>query len=302
MGALLCAPLQSRRFGQCVIESSLPDAAAFGSNDMGITFDKAVEATVKRDRIVVLGALAVVIALSWAYLLAGAGMDKTAVEMTRLTSGRGVVKMLPVVWDIGHAGVMFVMWWVMMIAMMLPAATPMVLLFATVNRKQMENGNPYVATTLFASAYLIAWAGFSFVAVALQWGLEALTLLSPTLISGSVFLGAGILLAAGIYQVTPFKQACLKNCRSPLQFIMTHWRNGPVGALRMGIEHGAYCVGCCWFLMGLLFFGGVMNLYWIIGLALFVLLEKTIPVGHWLSTFVGVALIACGTMVLLYAY
>jgi predicted metal-binding membrane protein len=266
---------------------------------MGMSIDKIVEATVKRDRIVVLGALALVIALSWAYLLAGAGMDMTALEMTRLTSGRGIAKMMPVVWDIGYAGVMFVMWWIMMIAMMLPSATPMVLLFATMNRKQKEKGNPYVATALFASAYLIVWAGFSIVAVALQWGLEALTLLSPMMISASVFLGAGVLLAAGIYQLTPIKQACLKNCRSPLQFIMTRWRSGEYGAFRMGVEHGVYCVGCCWFLMGLLFFGGVMNIYWIIGLAVFVLIEKTIPAGHWFSYAVGVVLILCGMVVLL---
>ena len=264
-----------------------------------MTLDRAVEATVKRDRIVVLGALALVIAISWAYLLAGAGMDMTALESTRLTSGRGMAKMMPAAWDIGYAGVMFVMWWIMMIAMMLPSATPMILLFAAVNRKQKEKGNLYVATALFASAYLIVWAGFSIVAVALQWRLEVLTLLSPMMISASVFLGAGVLLAAGIYQLTPFKQACLKYCRSPLQFIMTRWRGGEVGAFRMGVEHGAYCVGCCWFLMGLLFFGGVMNLYWIIGLAVFVLIEKTVPTGYWFSSAVGVVLILCGVVVLL---
>ncbi len=263
-----------------------------------MTIDKVVEATVKRDRIVVLGALALVIALSWVYLLAGTGMDMTALEMTRLTPGPAMAMMMPVVWDLGYAGVMFVMWWVMMIAMMLPAATPMVLLFATINRKQKEKGNPYVATILFASAYLIVWAGFSIAAVALQWGLEALTLLSPMMIAASGFLGAGLLLAAGFYQLTPIKQACLKYCRSPLQFIMTRWRNGPRGAFRMGVEHGTYCVGCCWFLMGLLFFGGVMNLYWIIGLALFVLIEKTVPAGHWLSYIVGVVLILWGTVTL----
>ena len=264
-----------------------------------MSIDKVIEATVKRDRIVVLGALAFVIALSWAYLLAGAGMDMTALESMRPTSGRGMAKMMPAVWDIGYAGVMFVMWWVMMIAMMLPSATPMVLLFAAINRKQKEKGNPHVATALFASAYLIVWAGFSIFAVALQWGLEALTLLSPMMVSASVFLGAGVLLAAGIYQLTPIKQACLKHCRSPLHFMMTRWRSGEDGAFRMGVEHGAYCVGCCWFLMGLLFFGGVMNLYWIIGIAVFVLIEKNIPAGHWFSYAVGVVLILFGTVVLL---
>jgi predicted metal-binding membrane protein len=266
---------------------------------MDISIDNAIEITVKRDKIVVLGALCVVIVLSWVYLLAGAGMNMTASEMTRLASGGGMAMMIPAVWNTSYAALMFVMWWVMMIAMMLPSATPMILLFAAVNRKQKEKGHPYVATALFASAYLIVWAGFSIVAVALQWGLESLALLSPMWSSSSVLLGGGLLLTAGIYQLTPIKQACLKNCRSPLQFLLTRWRSGGDGAFRMGVEHGAYCVGCCWFLMGLLFFGGVMNLYWIIGLAVFVLIEKTIPAGHWVSYFVGVVLTIWGIVVLL---
>ena len=261
-----------------------------------MSIDIAIERMVKRDRAIVLAALTAVVALSWAYVLAGAGMRMSAFEMT--ASNGGMATMMPAIWDIGYAGVMFIMWWVMMIAMMLPSATPMVLLFAAMNRKQKEMGNPYVATAHFASAYLIIWAGFSFVAVALQWALEGLALLSPMLISASDFFGGGLLLAAGIYQLTPIKQACLKNCRSPLQFMMTRWRGGSDGAFRMGVEHGAYCVGCCWFLMGLLFFGGVMNLYWIIGLAVFVLVEKTIRSGHWLSYCVGVLLILCGITVL----
>jgi predicted metal-binding membrane protein len=265
-----------------------------------MTIDKAVEGAIKRDRLVVLGALGFVVTLSWIYVLAGAGMNMSAFEMTRLSSGQAsMAMMMPAVWGLGYAGLMFVMWWVMMIAMMLPSATPMVLLFAAMNQKQKESGNPYVPTTLFASAYLIAWAGFSVVAVAAQWGLESLALLSPMLVSASVILGGGVLIAAGIYQLTPLKQACLNHCRSPLQFVLTRWRSGASGAFRMGLEHGAYCIGCCWFLMGLLFFGGVMNLYWIAGIAVFVLLEKTIPVGHWMSHVVGIVLIIWGIVVLL---
>ena len=268
------------------------------SNAVDMSIDKVVEGAVRRDRVIVLAALTAVIALSWGYVLSGAGMNMTAAEITRLASSGGMAKMTPAVWDMGYAALMFFMWWIMMIAMMLPSATPMVLLFATINRKQKEKGNPYVATTIFASAYLIVWAGFSIVTVALQWGLEALALLSPLLVSASAVLGGGLLLAAGIYQLTPIKQACLKNCRSPLQFIMTRWRNGGGGAFHMGVEHGAYCVGCCWFLMGLLFFGGVMNLYWIIGLAVIVLIEKTIPGGRWVSHLLGGVLILCGGAVL----
>lgn len=260
--------------------------------------DSAIERAVKRDRTIVLVALVSVVLLSWVYILAGAGMGMSAFEMTRMSGGGAMGMMMPAQWSREYAGVMFLMWWVMMIAMMLPSATPMVLLFAMVNRKQKEKGNAYVPTVLFASAYLAVWAWFSVVAVALQWGLEATALLSPMLVSTSAFLGGGLLLAAGIYQLTPIKQACLKHCRSPLQFVMSHWRSGRRGAFRMGVEHGAYCVGCCWFLMGLLFFGGVMNLYWIGGLAVFVLLEKTIPAGHWIGYVVGIALIVWGIVVL----
>jgi predicted metal-binding membrane protein len=264
-----------------------------------MSIDSAVESAVKRDKIVVLGALSIAVVISWAYVLAGAGMNMSAFEMTRMTSGSGGMDMMmPAVWDIGYAGLMFVMWWVMMIAMMLPSAAPTVLLFAALNRKRKEEGNPFVPTSLFASAYLAAWAGFSILAVALQRGLESAALLSPMLISASAGLGGMLLLVAGIYQLSPLKRACLKHCRSPLQFILAHWGSGASGAFRMGIEHGAYCVGCCWVLMGLLFFGGIMNLYWIIGLAIFVLLEKTLPTGHRLGDLVGMALIVWGTAVL----
>ena len=261
--------------------------------------DSAVEGAVKRDRVVVLGTVVTVLGLSWAYLLSGAGMAMSAVEMTRMNTGdSGMGMMAPAVWDAPYALLMFFMWWVMMMAMMLPSATPMVLLFARANRRQGEAGNPYIPTSLFVSAYLVAWAGFSLAAVALQWGLESAGLLSPLLASADVAFGGALLLAAGVYQLSPLKQACLRQCRSPLQFVAARWRGGAAGAFRMGLEHGAHCVGCCWFLMGLLFFGGVMNLYWITGLAAFVLLEKSIPTGRWLSRVTGTALVAGGGAVL----
>ena len=188
--------------------------------------------------------------------------------------------MTPAVWSPGYAGLMFLMWWVMMIAMMLPSASPMILLFAALNRKKREKGSDFVPTSIFALSYLIAWVGFSLSAVALQWGFERMTLLSPLLVVDSAMLGGALLLVAGVYQMTPLKRACLRHCRSPLHFLTRHWRRGQQGALVMGLQHGSYCVGCCWVLMGLLFFGGVMNLYWIAGLALFVLLEKSISAGH----------------------
>ncbi len=273
-----------------------------------MSIDASLEAVVRRDRLVVVTALFAVIASAWAYLLAGAGMGMSAFEMTRMSQLEiaegmgGMAMMTPAVWTPGYAILMFFMWWVMMVAMMLPSAAPMILLFATINRKQHDTGQPYVATSIFALGYLAAWAGFSLVAVIMQWGFERTALLSPMLVRTNVIFGGVLLLVAGVYQLTPIKQACLRHCRSPLAFLSIHWRRGARGALRMGLEHGAYCVGCCWFLMGLLFFGGVMNLYWIVGLALFVLFEKMVPAGHWFGYATGVALSVWGVSTLVLAF
>jgi predicted metal-binding membrane protein len=275
---------------------------------MTVPIEAKLEAVIRRDRVVVIAALFAVIALSWVYLLAGAGMGISAFEMTgnsQLGMARGMAEggmasmaMTPAVWTPGYAVLMFFMWWVMMVAMMLPSAAPMILLFATVNRKQPDTGHPYVATSLFTFGYLAAWAGFSLVAVILQWEFQRTGILSPMLAATSAIFGGLLLVAAGVYQFTPIKHACLRHCRSPLAFLGTHWRRGARGALRMGLVHGAFCVGCCWFFMGLIFFGGVMNLYWIAGLALLVLFEKTVPAGHWLGYASGVALLVWGANML----
>ncbi len=257
-----------------------------------MTASGAIEAVVRRDRLIVFGGLAAVVVMAWLYILTGAGTGMSALDMASAPAAASALK--PMAWTAGTAALMFLMWWIMMIAMMLPSAAPMILLFATVNRKGAERGNPYVPTGVFAAGYLAMWGGFSVVAAGLQWGLEATGLLSSMMASTSLVLGGGLLIAAGAWQLTPLKQACLRHCRSPLHFITHRWRTGRIGALRMGLEHGAYCLGCCWFLMGLLFYGGVMNLYWIAGLALFVLLEKTIPAGHWLGRVTGAGLMAWG--------
>jgi predicted metal-binding membrane protein len=280
---------------------------------MTVSVDATLEEVVRRDRLIVVTVLTVVITLSWAYLLAGAGMGMSAFEMTRMSqlgmaagmcegSMASMAMMTSVICVPGYAVLMFFMWWVMMVAMMLPSAAPMILLFATINRKQRETGHPHVATSIFAVGYLAAWAGFSLVAVILQWGLARMGILSPMLVGSNVIFGGVLLLAAGIYQLTPIKHACLRHCRSPLAFLSTHWRRGARGALRMGLVHGAFCVGCCWFLMGLLFFGGVMNLYWIAGLALLVLFEKIVPAGHWIGCATGVALLVWGAWMLALAF
>lgn len=252
-----------------------------------------LKALLRHDRLMLLAGLAAVLAMAWGWLLAGAGMPMSAVEMTAMSGMDGWL-MQPAVWTPAYAALIFCMWWVMMVAMMLPGAAPMLLLFARVNRKDKAAGAPALPTALFATGYLLAWGGFGAVATALQWGLERARLLSPMLETTNHWLGACILVAAGLWQLTPLKVACLRHCRTPLGYLIGHWRPGRVGALQMGLEHGAYCLGCCWFLMALLFFGGVMNLYWIVGLAAFVLLEKTIPLGHWLARVAGVGLMAWG--------
>jgi predicted metal-binding membrane protein len=292
----------------------------------------ALEAVLRRDRAVVIAALVAVIVAAWAYILLGAGTGMSAFEMTGsplgapadvgmdseapmtmdqpdmtmdqpdMAMGDGMMMaMAPVAWTPGYAFLMFFMWWTMMMAMMLPSASPMILLFARFNRSQREKGAPYVPTAVFALGYVLVWAAFSQVAVTVQWSLERSGLLSSMMASTSVTLGALLLIAAGAYQLTPLKYACLKHCRSPLFFISHHWRPGEWGALRMGLEHGAFCTGCCWFLMALLFYGGIMNLFWIIGLALFVLAEKVAPAGHWVGWIMGVGLIAWGGGLLLLA-
>jgi predicted metal-binding membrane protein len=260
-----------------------------------------LEVVLRRDRVIVIVMLVLVTGASWLFVLAGAGTGMSTFHMTgsELALGRGMRGgMAMVEWSAGYAVIMFFMWWIMMVAMMLPSASPTILLFARVYGRQRAGGQAYVPAGIFALGYLGVWAFFSLLAASAQWGLESAGLLNMMMASTAKWLGGGLLIAAGLWQFTPWKHACLRHCRSPLSFLMMHWRNGSAGAFRMGIEHGAFCLGCCWFLMALLFFGGVMNLYWIGGLALFILLEKTVPAGHWMSYAIGGVLTAWGAWIL----
>lgn len=258
-----------------------------------MTAGSVIEGALRRDRLLVISCLLFVVVLSWAYLLAGAGMMEEMGDM--------LMPMSTGPWTLSHAVIVLVMWAVMMAAMMLPSAAPMILLYATIARRRSERGEPATASGAFAFGYLAVWATFSLAAVALQFGLERAALLSPMMETTSIALAGTVLIAAGLYQWTPLKQACLRHCRSPLDFIMTHWRSGARGAFLMGLRHGAVCVGCCWLLMLLLFVGGVMNFAWIAGIALFVLAEKLLPAGHWISRGVGVLLVVWGAATLLAA-
>jgi predicted metal-binding membrane protein len=256
-----------------------------------------LEAALRRDRAVVAIALTAVIAFSWGWIGTGAGTGMSAIEMTRMPRD---MMMAPAVWTPGYATLMFAMWWVMMVAMMLPGAAPVLLIFARISRRERIARRPWAPTGMFAAGYLAVWGAFSALAVLLQWTLERSGLLSSMMVTTSAWLGAAILIAAGLWQLLPIKHACLRQCRSPVGFLSKHWRAGSSGAFRMGLVHGGYCLGCCWFMMALLFFGGVMNLWWIGGLAGYVLMEKLLPMGHWLGYAAGLGLICWGTWLLTY--
>ena len=244
----------------------------------------------RRERWIIVAALAAIAAAAWAYM----------VYQARDLSVTGVCECLSMkmdtAGDLSPATLLplFFMWAGMMVAMMLPSATPMILTFAAVSRKRRQQERPYVPVAIFVAGYVAIWSGFSVVAAFAQWLLHRYTLLSPTMASRSAILAGLLLLAAGIFQFTPLKHACLTQCRAPFEFIMTHWREGAGGAFRMGLEHGLFCTGCCWALMGLLFVAGVMNILWIAALSLIVGLEKLLPRGIWLSSAAGVILTGWG--------
>jgi predicted metal-binding membrane protein len=242
----------------------------------------------RRDQSVVTVGLALVVIAAWAWTLGNTGTMGTM----------GSMATTPTAWSASHAALMVLMWWVMMVAMMVPSAAPLVLLATALHRRKAEPGRPALMAGLMTVGYLAAWGAFSLAATLAQWGLEQSWMMSPhTMAAGPAVAGA-ILVAAGVYQVTPLKRACLRHCRAPVGFITEHWQPGGLGAFRLGVAHGAYCVGCCWFLMGLLFVGGVMNPFWIGGIALYVLLEKFAPRGLLLSRATGLMLAVSGVLVL----
>ena len=243
----------------------------------------------KRDRLIVLAGLAIVVVLSWAYTI------YQAVDMRKMD-----MMMMPHMqaWNAVDFLLMFVMWWVMMIAMMTPSASPMVLMFTTINRGREQRGQPYVSTAIFLLGYLLVWGVFSALATFLQWILQSVALVSPMMQSTSPIVGGILMIAAGIFQWTPLKNVCLKHCRTPMGFLMTEWRDGSYGALVMGLRHGLYCTVCCWVLMALLFVFGVMNLVWVAVLAGFVLIEKVAQSGEWISRVSGAIFIIWGIAIL----
>jgi predicted metal-binding membrane protein len=246
-----------------------------------------LDTVLRRERLIISGCLAAIVILSWLYLVhtktAMPDMDMPGMVMVDLQK-----------WGPTTVLLLFVMWTVMMVAMMVPSAAPMILSFLTVNRRRQAAHRPFVPVTIFLLGYLAVWTAFSAAATLAEWGLHQAAMLSTTMTTTSAALNGGLLIAAGVFQWTPMKRACLKGCRSPLSFLMSEWRDGAAGAFVMGLRHGAYCVGCCWFLMALLFVAGVMNLLWVAVIALFVMVEKISPKGELIARIAGIGLMIAG--------
>jgi predicted metal-binding membrane protein len=264
----------------------------------------ATEVLLRRDRLIVGAGAAFICLFSWWYIIAGAGTGMSTAAMTTWQFPPPVhMSSTAASWDSSYWIVMALMWWVMMIAMMVPSAAPTILLYARIHRHAQKKGqmdHTVIPTAAFLTGYLLAWFAFSLAATSFQWLLEQAGLMHVMMMwSTNSELSGSFLMVAGIYQLSPLKRVCLNHCRSPADFLSRQWRKGRSGALRMGLEHGLYCVGCCWALMVLLFAGGIMNLVWITGLAVFVLVEKLVPYGYSIGRASGLLMIAAGGYLLL---
>jgi len=217
-----------------------------------------------------------------------------------IPAGIGLMMPATAPWKGGEFVWVIAMWAVMMFGMMIPSAAPMILIYARVGRQAAAQDKPFAATGWFAAGYLLVWTLFVLAATSAQWALDRAALLNSMMEGTSNLLGSIVLIAAGLYQCTPLKDACLSQCQAPLHFIQRHggFRRHTASSLALGARHGVYCVGCCWELMALLFVGGVMNVLWIATLAILVLLEKVIPAGRLISRISGAGFIAGGAWLL----
>lgn len=259
-----------------------------------------LKAVLRRDRAVVAGALFLLAALAWAYVIWLAddmemgGMDMSGFRM--IPAGLGLMMPATASWQPIEFVFVFIMWAVMMLGMMMPSAAPMILIYARVARQAAFERQPFAATSWFAGGYLLAWIGFALAATFAQWAAERSGWLTPSMTAATGIFGGLALAAAGLYQWTPIKDVCLRQCQAPLQFIQRHggFRADATGSFALGVRHGAYCVGCCWVLMALLFVVGVMNVLWIAAIMFFVLLEKLVPAGRVISRVSGSGFLAAG--------
>ncbi len=262
--------------------------------------DAALAAVLRRDRAVVAVCLLVIILVSWAYMLWLAadmemgGMDMTGFRM--IPAGRGLMMPLTAPWQPIEFAFVFLMWAAMMVGMMTPTAAPLILIYARVGRQAAAQQQPFAASAWFAGGYLLMWIVFSLIATFAQWIVERAGGLDTAMAATTSTVGGVTLIAAGLYQWSPVKDACLRQCQSPLQFIQQHggFRSDARGSLALGVRHGAYCVGCCWALMALLFVVGIMNVLWIALIMIFVLAEKIVPAGRLIARTAGSAFLIAG--------
>jgi predicted metal-binding membrane protein len=253
-----------------------------------------VAALSRRERFLISTCLILVTALAWGYLVHLDRQMSSSMEYDTMMREMGMATDVP--WTAVDVFFTFAMWAVMMVGMMAGSAAPVLLLFGSARRARAAQGVP-LAVFLFGGGYLLLWVGFSVCAALVQWALHDAAMLSPMMAASSPRLAGAILIGAGLYQLTPIKGACLTHCRSPLSFLMIHWRDGNAGAFQMGVRHGAYCLGCCWALMSVLFVVGVMNLVWVAALTAFVLVEKIGPAGALVARVAGAAMIVFGLLV-----
>jgi predicted metal-binding membrane protein len=252
-----------------------------------------IEAVLRRDRVLIFAAVTVVAVVGWAYL---GYLAWSMRAMGPMSMASAMVMPRAEHWGRVELPLLFVMWTMMMVAMMVPSAAPLVLMFARANRRKGNSTHVVGSAAMLLLGYLFVWTGFSGLAALAQWSLHNAALLSSTMASTSPLLSGLLLLAAGAYQFTPLKRACLVHCRSPLAFVTSEWRGGRWGAFLMGLKHGRYCLGCCCILMSLLLVAGVMNLLWVAALAVFVLMEKVAPVGERLGRIGGAVLVTGGAL------
>jgi len=263
--------------------------------------DTALEAVLRRDRGIVVASLAAVTMLAWIYLWV---LAETMASMASPNGWQGFMLLMPMGrWGLLEYALGFAMWAFMMVGMMIPSAAPMIMLYAKVARRKPSRGTSpdntaLACTATFAAGYLLIWGVFSLIAAVVQGMLVDWALVTATMTSASTILAGAVFILAGCYQWMPLKRACLTHCRSPIWFLSQRWRPGRSGALHMGIEHGIYCLGCCWALMIVLFAVGIMNLAWVAAIAAFVLVEKTAPVGAWGQRLSGVLLVTLGVLTL----
>jgi predicted metal-binding membrane protein len=247
----------------------------------------------RHERTAVLVGLAALIATSWIYLLLGAG-----IEMDKMDMGGGAIMLMAPAWTSGHAALVLLMWAVMMTAMMLPGAAPAILRTVGVAHERADGTGGVVAALLFTAGYLTIWVGFSVAATLLQWGLDSAGFLSETMAIGGPAAAGALVVAVGLYQLTPLKQACLRHCRACADCSPENATEGTGGMVERGLRYGVSCLGCCGALMGLLFVGGVMNMVWMVAIAIGVLAEKLLPRGGGAARLAGAGLIAWGGIAL----